>query len=112
MKAHGKRGQWWVTIGNGFIRYPSVGVMRVKNGHYLQRYQRSKKKSEELIEAIKDMGKVVIAQEELLPHGTYKRKTPDGHIGLFEVLNFNVTHVGMLKCVEFDVGKCLLPLEG
>ena len=112
-KGHGKGGQWWVTIdGRGDTKYPSVGNMRVdKHGHYEQRYGRSKKKSTDLIDAIRTMRGVVIAEEELLPDGIYK-KNPDGHFGLFEVLNFKVTFFGMHRTVEFDVGECSLPLDG
>jgi hypothetical protein len=87
--------------------------MRIdNNNHYYQVYRRSKKKSDDLIEAIERMGVVVAAYEELLENGAYKRITPDGHYGLFKVLKPDIQYVGMLKIVQFDLGDCILPLDG
>ena len=96
----------------GNAKYPTVGGMRItEQGHYEQVYRRSRRKSDGLIEAIQRMGVVVVAEEVRLNSGAYKRVTPDGYVGLFEVLNFKITYFGMLRRVEFDLGACRRTLK-
>jgi hypothetical protein len=113
MKAHGKRGRWWATLDLDDVRYPTVGSMRInEHSHYEQAYSRGKAKSDALIEAIQRLKVVIVANETLLDSGTFERVTPNGHIWLFEALNFKVTCVGMRKILEFDLGECLIALDG